>query len=385
MRTFHCVCGNTVFFKNTRCGRCERRLAFAPDRRELIAVERAGSGVWRAPDGAQYRRCKNDVTHDICNWLVPVADDNPLCASCRLTEWAPDLTEPRQRMYVYRLESAKRHLLYTLYQIGLPIRTKAEDPDWGLAFRFETDRDPDTEFVHPVADAERVWTGHASGTITINLAEADHVARVRMREAMRERYRTLLGHFRHEIGHYFWATLVDGTDALEPCRALFGDERADYAKTMARYYKRGAPRDWAEQFISPYASAHPWEDWAESFAHYLHMVDTLRTANDFGFVVRGRAVPAAPYPDEDVAGASFDSLMDDFVQLTIGLNAISRSMGVSDLYPFVLCRPAKEKLRFVHELLQARSVHTLETRMPLFRSDGTDASAQPAPAPPLVN
>ncbi|WP_348673227.1 putative zinc-binding metallopeptidase [uncultured Abyssibacter sp.] len=367
MQTFHCVCGNTIFFKNTRCEACERRLAFLPDERRMSAVESVGGGRWKSPEGRQYRRCRNYRKYDICNWMVPAEDPNPHCLSCRLTEHAPDLNDPRQSLYVYRLESAKRHLLYTILQLGLPVRTKAEDPEWGLAFRFETDRDPDTEFVHPVEDAEAVWTGHANGTITINLAEADHVARERMRVQMKERYRTLLGHFRHEIGHYYWALLVDGTDMHARYRDLFGDERQDYAKVLQRYYKRGAPRDWNERFISPYASSHPWEDWAESFAHYLHMIDTLGTANDFGFVVQGRQIPPAPYPDAVLAADTpFDEILDLFVHLSIGLNAISRSMGVADLYPFVLCAPAKEKLRFVHEVIHARSSHRGVDQMSLF-------------------
>lgn len=364
MKTFHCVCGNRIFFKNTRCESCNRRLAYLPDQGRMAAMQRLGRGLWQAPDGQQYRRCQNDIQHDICNWMVPAAEDEPLCWSCRLTEAHPDLDDPRQRLYVFRLESAKRHLMYSIYQLHLPVVPKAQDPDWGLSFRFETDRDPDTEFVHPVEDAARVWTGHANGTITINLAEADHVARVRMREQMKERYRTLLGHFRHEVGHYYWTQLIDGTEWLDAFRALFGDERADYRKALDRHYKHGAPRDWKDRFITAYASSHPWEDWAETFAHYLHIVDTLGTANDFGFVIRGEVMPPAPYPHLDDIEPDFDVLMAQFIDMVVAVNAICRSMGVNDMYPFVLCKAAKTKLRFVHDVIMALN-GCQQSQMPL--------------------
>src|SRR6202011_5238904 len=38
--------------------------------------------------------------------------------------------------------------------------------------------------------------------------------------------------------------------------------------------------------VTPYASAHPWEDFAETWAHYFHMVDTLETATAFGLRLR---------------------------------------------------------------------------------------------------
>ena len=135
-------------------------------------------------------------------------------------------------------------------------------------------------------------TGHADGVITLDLAESDDVHRERRRAELGEPYRTLLGHFRHEIGHYYWPILVERAGALERCRALFGDERADYGEALERHYADGPPADWAERHVSAYATMHPWEDWAETFAHYLHIRDTLQTAGG----VRRSSSPAPRTP-----------------------------------------------------------------------------------------
>jgi hypothetical protein len=202
-------------------------------------------------------------------------------------------------------------------------------------------------------------TGHHSGIITINIMEAEDSAREMMREQMNEGYRTLLGHFRHEIGHYYWDRLVNGTEYLAQFRELFGDERLDYQQALRDYYQRGQETGWQSGYISAYASSHPWEDWAETWAHYLHMVDTLETANDAGFSIESRRASApAESVNRDflqIPGESFDALMEDWSSLVIGLNALNRSMGLPDAYPFILSAPAMNKLRFVHQLVSSRS------------------------------
>ena len=100
----------------------------------------------------------------------------------------------------------------------------------------------------------------------------------------------MLGHLRHEIGHYYQPLLV--TD-WERCRELFGDDREDYGAAMERHYASGPPADWPERFVSAYATMHPWEDWAETFAHYLHIRDVLQTAVAYGVTVSGPLVLAA--------------------------------------------------------------------------------------------
>ncbi|MES1926464.1 putative zinc-binding peptidase [Salinisphaera sp. T31B1] len=349
MRDFYCQCGNSIYFNNTQCLRCRRRLGFAAEAGRLTAIEPLGDGRWQVPaagsvQGRIYRLCENYEKHDICNWLVP--DDAPhrQCRACRLTRTIPDLSVPRHHALWARLEAAKRHLVCNLISLGLPIVGRDRDPDYGLAFDFLADRDAQTEFIEPLAGQARVTTGHANGVITINIAEADDVARARMREQMGEHYRTLLGHFRHEIGHYYWEHLVRATPAIDEYRGLFGDERADYGQALSRHYRQGAPSDWHQRFVTPYASAHPWEDWAESWAHYLHMRDTLETATEYELI--------KPPPWQRNAH-DFDALTHRWTYLAIGMNAVNRSMGLPDAYPFVLPAAAYEKLRFIHRLVDA--------------------------------
>ncbi len=226
----------------------------------------------QAPEAqsATYRLCANSTQFGVCNWAVPADDDNPLCDACRLNRMVPDASDPATLEKWRRLEIAKRRLLYTLFALGLPVEP-VKDDDPGLAFSFMADR-PDVPVV----------TGHADGLVTINISEADDAYRERMREEMGEAYRTLLGHVRHEVGHYYWDRLIRESSWLEPFRQAFGDERADYGEAMKRHYEQGPPDNWQESYVSAYATMHPWEDWAETFAHYLHMTDTLDTAASYG-------------------------------------------------------------------------------------------------------
>src|SRR5262249_50270393 len=155
---------------------------------------------------------------------------------------------------------AKRRLVYTLLALNLPLVSRQEDRESGLSFEFLADpADP---------AAPRVMTGHAGGVITVNVAEADDAERERRRLQMNEPYRPLLGAFRHEIGHYYWDRLIRGSARLAAFRETFGDERADYAEALDRHHAGGPPGDWQDRFVSAYASSHPWEDWAETWAHY---------------------------------------------------------------------------------------------------------------------
>ncbi|MES1929642.1 hypothetical protein SADO_10309 [Salinisphaera dokdonensis CL-ES53] len=348
MRDFYCQCGNSIFFRNTRCLVCQRQLGFAPEARIMTALEPLDATRWQVPaagriEGRIYRRCQNYAQYDICNWLVPDESPHHFCASCRLTRTIPDLGPPRHLELWNRLESAKRHLIFNLYQLGLPIVGRAEDPDFGLAFDFLADADAETEFTEALAGRDPIATGHANGVITINIAEADDVARARMREQMGEHYRTLIGHFRHEVGHYYWARLIDGGAWIDEYRDMFGDERADYGQALQAHYDNGAPPDWQERFVTPYASAHPWEDWAESWAHYLHIRDTLDTATEYQLV---RSPPWEQDPRD------FDALMHRWTHLAIGMNAVNRSMGLADAYPFVLNAGARAKLDFIHRVIE---------------------------------
>lgn len=351
MKIFHCDhCQQLVFFENIRCVNCGHALAYLPDRTGMASLDPEGNDHWRAPaaNGQRYRLCENYRRENVCNWAVPAEDAHPLCQSCRLTRIIPDLSRPGAKEAWYKMEVAKRRLIYTLVNLGLPLANRTDDPEHGLAYEFLADPDD--------PDAPKVLTGHDNGIITINLAEADDAEREKRRTQLGEPYRTLLGHFRHEVGHYYWDRLVRDGPRIEDCRRLFGDERADYGEALKNHYGNGAAKDWQQRYISAYAASHPWEDWAETFAHYLHMVDTLETAIAWGMALRpARADEPTLQLDErevqDLPDESFETLIESWFPLTYVLNSLNRGMGLPDAYPFILSTPAIDKLRFVHEIV----------------------------------
>ena len=344
MRRFHCSCGQALFFDSVVCERCNRPVGFAPDLGRMVALHDEGDGRYAtldtdAPPGLRYRYCNNGGLHGICNGLAVTDDTMDLCVACRLNRVVPDVGRPANLERWSRLEAAKRRLLYSLSVLGLPVAGKGDEPQSGLAFDFMEDQRS-----NPDVPQAFVATGHADGVITVNVMEADPAQQVIARERLNEQYRTLLGHMRHESGHYFWDRLVRDSGFLRGFRGLFGDERGDYAAAMDAYYQNGAAPDWNEAFISAYASAHPWEDWAETWAHYLHMLDTLETAKAYGIV--GEAVgDGSPHSFEDGVG--------EWMHLSVVLNELNRSMGQDDSYPFVVPPRVVDKLRFVHEVVQA--------------------------------
>ncbi len=345
MKTFPCHCGNRLYFENSQCLTCNSALGYLPHKQCLSALRPTGEGLWRAlADGKLYQRCGNYHAYRICNWLLPAKDSHAFCVSCRLNQVIPNLEKPENLTLWQRIETAKRRLLYTLHTLRLPLVNREQDPWHGLAFEFLEGGSDALEFSNRFDANQDVMTGHSAGIITINVAETKDAAREEMREKMNEGYRTLLGHFRHEIGHYYWDRLIAGSARLESFRALFGDERADYDQALRHYYQVGPSPQWVNAHISAYASAHPWEDWAETWAHYLHMVDTLETAHDFGSTVNGQHRESIE---------TFQSLVTEWRQLTQALNALNRSMGLNDAYPFNLTDAACEKLRFVHDLINA--------------------------------
>jgi hypothetical protein len=350
-----CRCGRPVFFPNSECLACRTPLGYEPQRQRLLPLEPAGPG-WReadAGDGAPvYRRCVNLETAAACNWLLPAESDGfTLCRCCRLTRVLPDLSSEHGPLWWNRIELAKRRLVASLIGLGLPVRSKVdEDPQRGLVF----------DLLQPGADGEPVRTGHADGVITLDVREADDAWREARRTALHEPYRTLLGHLRHESGHYYWQRLVQHGHWLAPWRELFGDERQDYDAALQRHYAEGAPPDWNKTFVSAYASSHPWEDWAESWAHYLHLVDTLDTARSLGLQARQVTLDYEHFGVEALSaaggtGARFLHLVNSWIELTGVLNELSRSMGVADFYPFVLSVPAVRKLHLVHRVIADRS------------------------------
>ena len=355
MKTFHCqYCGHPLFFENVTCLQCGSALAFLPDRLNLAAIEKApddGEDLWRPrargrkPSTARYRLCHNHTTQNACNFAVAAADPNPLCVSCRLTLVLPDLSQPENPLRWYRLEAAKRRLFYTLGKLGLVATAPADGQADGPIFEFLAD-----------LPGQPVMTGHAQGVITINVGEADDAERVRRRVEMHEPYRTLLGHFRHESGHYYWDRLIDEGGRVDAFREVFGDEQQDYQQALQDHYARGgAVADWQDRYVSAYASAHPWEDWAETWAHYLHMVDLLETAAWYNTRL---TIPGQQEADlEEVVNPletghpDFDTLVEQWVPLTLLVNSLNRSLGHEDAYPFALSGGALEKLRYVHDVI----------------------------------
>lgn len=354
MRLFTCgYCGQRLYFENVSCTRCNATLGFLPDRLCLVALEPVGDGCWQ-PYGEKiaYRMCINYECHAVCNWMASITHHANFCVACELNNTIPDLGIGHNLELWGALEIEKRRLVYALLRLGLPVIPRSQDPS-ALAFDFLADT--------PSLFSERgkVFTGHNEGLITINIKEADPVERMRVKDRLDEPYRTLLGHFRHESGHYYWDRLIRNSPELGAYRQIFGDETRDYTQALELYYQQGAPANWQEGFISPYATMHPWEDWAETWAHYLHLVDTLETASQFGLITRpktGDDAQTTVYRDFDpYSEAQMATLIEHWLPLTFAVNSLNRSMGHEHVYPFVLSAAAIEKLDFVHRIIQTNT------------------------------
>jgi hypothetical protein len=345
-RRYQCRCGRPVFFRNSVCLACRAPLGYEPKLALICALDEVDNGNWELSGWLpmkQYRRCANLETAAACNWLLEATDASDFCQCCRLNRTIPDLTIPENADGWNKIEIAKRRLVSSLIALGLPVQSLTEDPQRGIAF----------DFLRSLPGGPPVMTGHEDGIITLNIEEADDATRELYRKNFNEPYRTLLGHLRHEAGHYYWDRLIDGTSLLQGFRELFGDETEDYSAALQRHYSQGPPLDWRNRFVSAYASAHPWEDWAETWAHYLHITDTWDTALSFGMDVdAGLAfdgfTDAALFQKDHPESGQFLNFLNSWTQLTAVLNELSRAMGLADFYPFVLSRSAVAKLHFVH-------------------------------------
>ena len=374
-RSYRCQCGSPVFFRNSECLTCGTPLGYDSAQATLLPLmqgpivntwvqwQREATSLQTQTGQRQlYSRCANLTTPAACNWLnpfeVPVDGHTlpplqPLCKACRLNRTIPDLNDaahPDNGVLWGRIELAKRRLFSSLLALELPVASLTEDPVGGLAF--DLLRSPD--------GGPPVMTGHKEGLITLNLLEADDAVREAMRSALREPYRTLLGHFRHEIGHYYWDRLVRGTAWMDGFHNLFGDETQDYITSLQRNYSHGPPVNWRLNYVSAYASTHPWEDWAECWAHYLHMRDTVDTAVSLGLAhdhLDSALLEFTPftmdalYQQAHPDAQQFLDFLNDWTRLTTLLNEMSRSMGQPDFYPFVLPREVVAKLHFIHLLV----------------------------------
>ena len=352
MKLFSCQgCGQLLYFENVLCESCGRALGYLTDLTEISALDPLEGGGWAvlAAPGQTYKYCHN-YDAGMCNWMLPASSPEDFCAACRHNRVIPDLSVPGNDALWRKIETAKHRLFYSLLRLNMPLENRIDDPEQGLAFDFLADP--------PETHAAGVMTGHDNGLITLAVREADDAVREKVRSEMGEPYRTLLGHFRHETGHYFWDRLVEkDRKRLNGFRALFGDERADYAQALQKHYAEGAPPGWQNDYVSMYATTHPWEDFAETWAHYLHIVDTLEMAGAFGLKVkprRARGALAAVIDFDPYRALSMEALVDAWLPIEFATNSLNRSMGLTDLYPFVISSRVIEKLAFIHALTHRR-------------------------------
>ena len=338
MKRFSCHCGQRIYFENSFCLICNSSLGYDPVLAEMITLEPVENSLWRGKGDAsentkKYRFCRNNIDYKICNWMVEADSDHIFCLSCRLNSLIPNLDGEHSLKNWAIAENSKRWLLYSLLQIGLPVVSRFEHPD-GISFAFMEDKRS-----NPAMAAEHVYTGHAHGLITINLMEANELKREQQRLSIGESYRTLLGHFRHESGHYYYDRLIRDSPNLQGFRELFGDERKDYQTALDYYHNNLARISHSDQFISIYAQLHPYEDWAETWAHYLHITDVLETAVSYNML------------EPHIQQLEFPERVKCWIEFVIGFNALNRSMGHNDAYPFYVTEMVSRKLEFIHRVV----------------------------------
>ncbi|MCB8839054.1 putative zinc-binding metallopeptidase [Aurantimonas sp. VKM B-3413] len=351
MKLFSCPsCSQVVFFENVLCERCSHALGYEPESNRMLALE-PEEGIWvsagRHSDGSRWKYCGN-YEFGVCNWLIPGDSADTFCKACRHNLTVPDASNPANVANWQRMEIAKRRMVYTLLRLRLPLFTRDEAPE-GLGF----------DFLAETPGEQHVMTGHDDGLITIALVEADDAEREKRRTSMGEPYRTLLGHFRHEVGHWYWDRLVRDGGALAECRAIFGNDEVDYGEALQTHYRNGPKPNWQDEYVSSYAASHAWEDFAETWSHYLHIVDSLETGHWWGVSVDPRVKDSGLLTttiDFDVfaEAITIEDITDAWLALSAALNSFNRSMGHNDLYPFVLSETVRGKLGFIHDLVHFR-------------------------------
>ena len=339
MRAFSCTCGSEVFFDSTVCLSCRAPLGYDWTAGKMATLQEQAGEVWRSACGREYKLCKNTLAHQNCNWLIPAEFADDLCFSCQFNRRLPDLSHGDNLRRWGKFEKAKRRLLCTLLDLGLPLVNRTTDAQHGLLFDFVEDARSNPN----VPSEDYVMTGHGHGVITINTLEADDVEREKTRVEMGERYRTLLGHLRHESGHYYYDKLGLGGMQAQ-FSDLFGDPTQDYKAALERHYKEGPAANWQERHISSYASVHPLEDWAETWGHYLLIHDALQTAYSRGFL------------EQNIGEMTFIKRVQMWSALSSSLNELCRASGVRDMYPFVINDNVQAKLLFVGRVIDGAAV-----------------------------
>jgi len=302
MQRFSCDCGQPLFFESTHCNYCGQAVGYNPDTKSMTTLSGAN-------------RTGSFVTLSIPR---------------NITRWG-------------RFEQAKKRLLYGLSMLNLPITNGWQDKNNGVLFDFIEDQRSNFN----VSEVQ-INTGHLDGVITVNALEADDIAREVAKDKMNESYRTLLGHLRHEIGHYYYKYCLANVPGFKSdFTDLFGDPTLNYQEALDNYYIEGSDKSWSDNYVSRYASSHPLEDWAECWSHYLILTDTLESANAYGVL--------ADSPHE----SGFSSLANQWRTFSVVLNELNRSVGLADAYPFVMNQKVEAKLTLV-----ARTVSYLATGFP---------------------
>lgn len=334
MRKYYCQCGNQVFFESSHCVACDSQLGFEPESLSMLTLTNVDGYLLRSADQREFHRCDNGLAYDVCNWLRPATSEHTLCFACQFNRTVPNQSLPENQQRWKRLEEGKKRLFFTLLQLGLPLVDGWSDPEKGLLLDFIEDARAHKGYAETFAK-----TGYLGGVITINTLEADEVARVIAKLELNEAYRTVLGHLRHESGHYFWARLDPDQQLCQSFRDHFGDDSRNYQDALEYYYSNGPSSYWREHYISAYASSHPVEDWAETWGHYLHIYDALETAAAHELIKVGPEQMTMP------------ERISCWRQLSITLNELNRSIGRQDAYPFVINSMVENKLVFVDQVI----------------------------------
>ena len=333
MIRFYCPCGAEIFFDSRICEACKSPLAFNPRTLKFDRLEKRNKHTDHPPNGSHL--CQNGIDYDACNWLAESDAPQGLCFGCQFNRIIPNLSRRNNVKRWATIEANKKRLLFGLIRLGLPLANGWQHPDRGLLFDFLEDTRST-----PTAELSFVTTGFLAGVITLNVLEADPASRFAQQEAANEVYRTLLGHLRHESGHYVFSLFSEDDSLQKGFFRLFGDSTRDYAAALQSFYASGPLANWHQDHITPYASAHPSEDWAETWGHYLHIQDTLETAASFGLV--------DAYPEQ----LDFQQTVQSWRRLSIGFNELNRSMGLNDAYPFVINETVAEKLDFADRVVK---------------------------------
>lgn len=354
MKKFYCGCGAQIFFENNQCVSCLSELAWCPVCDSLRSLIKHDNGQYFCGEpgcNTALTKCYNYEVEQVCNRSIAATPENlyqpVFCDYCRFNETIPDLSVPSNKKKWQRIEVAKRRVFHTLDLLRLPYGNADDNVYPPLSFDFKGDVIPKKNFWRWMQNNERVFTGHANGKVTINIKEADDVEREKARVSFEEAHRTIIGHFRHEMGHYYWDLLVLGR-CEDACISVFGDHNnPDYSTALDQYYNDGPPADWKVDYVSAYATMHPWEDFAECFATYLDMVSVLDIANN------ELAINVV-----DPLQASLPDIAKKYVELGLLFNEINRAMGLIDLVPEVFTPAVLVKIQFIHNLLRSAARQT---------------------------